>query len=119
MSRRPLAADLWEQALLNGRRIHPGDDAAALLWAEHWYGAQGGGFEGLPPAAAEPAPTVEPELEPAPAVEPQSEPVAAAAPEAPKAFKPRKRARVDGGQFKGDDPATAAVNEAWEGGDAA
>ena len=117
MSRRPLAADLWEQALLNGRRIHPSDDAAALTWAEQWYGAQGGLFDG--PAAAEPAPA--PELEPAadPAPEPDPEPAAAAAPEAPKPARPRKRARVEGGQFKGDDPATPETNEAWEGGDAA
>jgi hypothetical protein len=113
MSRRPLAADLWEQALLNGRRIHPSDDAAALAWAEGWYGAQGGGFDG-PAAAVEPAPDPDPAPEPAPAPEPEP---AAAAPEAAKPAKPRKRARVEGGQFKGDDPATPETNEAWEGSD--
>lgn len=39
-------------------------------------------------------------------------------PEIPQ-VKPRRRARADAGQFKADDPATAAVNEAWDGGDAA
>ena len=116
MARRPLAADLWEQALLNGRRIHPSDDAAALSWAEAWYGAQGGGFDGPAPAAA---PAAAPEPVAAAASAAEVEPVVAAAPKAPRAAKPRRRARVESGQFKGDDPATPEVNEAWEGGDAA
>lgn len=49
MSRRPLAPDLWEQALINGRRIHPTDDAVALKWSERWYEARGGAFESNKP----------------------------------------------------------------------
>jgi hypothetical protein len=60
-----------------------------------------------------PAPT----HEPAPVVitpepEPQEDPVPAAVAEPPKG---KRRARVGGGHFKGDDPATPDVNEAWEG----
>ncbi len=139
MSRRPLAADLWEQALLNGRRIHPGDDAAALSWAEQWYAAQGGAFDGPTGAAPAPEPAdlsalsdeqftaLAPQGEHAtgdfePAVEAQ-EPDAqepAVAPEPARPGKQRRRARQDAGHFRGDDPATPGVNEAWEsGGDAA
>lgn len=114
MARRPLAPDVWEQALVNGRRIHPGDDAAALSWSETWYQSQGGRFDGdaEPAVAADPEPVAEPEPAPEPAAEPVAEPPKAAA-------KPKRRARQSGGQFKGDDPATPEVNEAWEGGDAA
>ena len=48
------------------------------------------------------------------AAEPHSEPEHEAPP-----VKHRRRARAEAGQFKADDPATAAVNEAWDGGDAA
>ena len=34
--------------------------------------------------------------------------------EKPKSKRNRKRARTDDGQFQADDPATPAVNEAWE-----
>lgn len=112
MSRRPLAPDVWDQALLNGRRIHPSDDAAALRWAEEWYRLQGGLFDGGEPAAAEPAPAVIEEKAPEP--KPEAE-----APVQRTSSKSRRRARQDDGQFKADDPATPAVNEAWEGGDAA
>lgn len=49
MTRRPLAPDLWEQALINGRRIHPADDAVALEWSERWYEVRGGAFENSEP----------------------------------------------------------------------
>lgn len=54
MTRRPLAPDLWEQALINGRRIHPTDDAVALQWSERWYEVRGGAFE-----SSEPRPVAE------------------------------------------------------------
>ena len=138
MSRRPLAADLWEQALLNGRRIHASNDAAALNWAEQWYGAQGGVFDGpraapvpleiadsshlsdeafaaLMPQGLHATGDAEPEAKAEPEPEPEPEPEAALEPA--KLNKPRRRARQEGGQLKGDDPTTPDVNEAWDGGD--
>lgn len=44
MSRRPLSPEVWEQALVNGRRIHPSDSEAATAWSEAWYVEQGGRF---------------------------------------------------------------------------
>lgn len=111
MSRRPLAVDLWEQALLNGRRIHPSDDAAASAWAEQWYGAQGGLFDS-PAAAPVPEPVDLSYLsdEAFEALAPQgehatgdAEPEPAPAPEPVKVHKPRRRGRYDAGH--GDDAA--------------
>jgi hypothetical protein len=50
----PLAADVWEQALVNGRTVYPSDNAAALNWAKAWYAAQGGTFSGTEPTPAAP-----------------------------------------------------------------
>ena len=50
MSRRPLAPDLWEQALVNGRIVSPGSDQEALEYAEKWYARQGGLFDEVEPA---------------------------------------------------------------------
>lgn len=106
MSRRPLAPDVWEQALINGRRMHSSDSAAALAWAEQWYAAQGCLFDGPAPA---PAPLPELEPEPEAGLEVAAEPV--------KINKPRRRARQEGGRLKGDDPTTPDVNEAWAAGE--
>jgi hypothetical protein len=76
----PLAADVWEQALVNGRTVHPSDNAAALTWAKDWYAAQGGTFSGGEPAPIE-APVVE---------EPQPEPVAEVVEPEPVQEKPRR-----------------------------
>jgi len=114
MSRRPLSPDIWEQALLNGRRIHASDDRAAQQWAVQWYEAQGGQFDG--DAVEIPAPAPEPE----PAEDPIEEPAEEPAEEQPRrSSRGKRRTRHDDGQFKGDDPATPDVNEAWDGGDAA
>jgi hypothetical protein len=51
--------------------------------------------EPTPEAASEILP--EPPTEPAPSIEP-----------------PRRRARTEAGKFRGDDPATPDVNEAWQ-----
>lgn len=113
MSRRPLSPDIWEQALLNGRRIHASDDRAAQQWAVQWYEAQGGRFDGEPVVTPAPEPAPEPEMA---ASEPEVEP----AEEQPRrSSRSKRRSRHDDGQFKGDDPATPDVNEAWDGGDAA
>lgn len=124
MARRPLAPDIWEQALVNGRRIHPGDDAAALSWSEAWYHSQGGRFDGeVEPAGDDPLLPVEntmPDAEfEALVLQSDHAPGPAEVEESKPAAKPKRRARQSGGQFKGDDPATPEVNEAWEGGDAA
>lgn len=123
MSRRPLSPEVWEQALVNGRRIHPSDSKAATAWSEHWYREQGGRFnDDLEPventmtdeefetliAASDHGPgPFEPE---APFVQPA--PVAPVPPKPP--TRSRRRAHTDKGHFKSDDPATPAVNEAWQ-----
>lgn len=121
MSRRPLAPDIWEQALLNGRRIHPSDDQAAQAWSEQWYLKQGGLFDGqasTTQAAAAPEPVSEPEPAPEPEAEPEVQ--AQVELESPKqAVRGKRRARHDSGQYKGDDLSTPEVNEAWDGGDVA
>lgn len=103
MSRRPLAPDVWEQALINGRRMHSSDTTAALAWAEQWYGAQGGRFAGevarpdaepvkntLSDAASE-ALTLASDHGPGPAEREQPP-----APPAPPAAKAKSRARQQG-----------------------
>lgn len=96
MSRQPLAPDLWEQALLNGRRINPSNDAEALAWAQRWYEARGGGFRQSVVMPLEPVPAPEPApLEPAvvePAVEPRPS-TEVTLPPLPTAVKPARRWR--------------------------
>lgn len=58
------------------------------------YHGQGGSYL-LDPVTGERVPIDQPAAEPA-------------------AAQPRKRARTSGGKFRGDDPATADVNEAWQ-----
>lgn len=60
MTRHPLAPELWEQALMNGRIVHPSDDEAVAQYADEWYRAQGGLFA----SASEPEPVEEPQKEP-------------------------------------------------------
>jgi hypothetical protein len=115
MSRRPLAPDLWEQALINGRIVSPGSDQEALEYAEKWYARQGGLFDGAEaaPEPVEPAP--EPVAEPAPEQEPEQEPeqVEEAEPASISGLSRRTRARKVKGQFQGDDPATPNRDEAF------
>lgn len=75
MTLMPLAADVWEQALVNGRTVNPTDDKAALAWAKDWYAKQGGTFanaDGVVVELQQEAPAVAPEL----AAEPEPEPAA-------------------------------------------
>lgn len=119
MSRRPLAPEVWEQALINGRSVSPSDDTAALAFAEQWYLDQGGAFideagadpfDALipseePAAAVEPEPVAEPEAEPEPvAIEPTAE---------QRSHRRRRAHRTDNGQYIADNPATEEVNEAY------
>lgn len=65
MSQIALTPELWEQALVNGRRVHPSDGAKAVTWAEDWYGKQGGQFKDQavqPVKAPEPEPVAIPEI---------------------------------------------------------
>lgn len=78
MSRIPLSPDIWEQALINGRRAFPSDDSAAGGFAEGWYAEQGGRFQSDQPEAPQ-APVAAPVLV-AP-VRPQ--PIASEAPQEP------------------------------------
>lgn len=123
MSRRPLSPEVWEQALVNGRRIHPSDSEAATAWSERWYRDQGcrftddlepvkntmsdEAFEALMLASDHGPGPFEPEV---PAVEPP--PVAPVPPRPP--ARGKRRARVEEGRFRGDNPGTPEVNEAWE-----
>lgn len=139
MSRRPLAPEVWEQALVNGRIVHPSSDKDVLAYAEKWYASQGGLFTGESAPVPEPAentmsdeefealmlqsdhaPGPEPEQvteQAAEQVTEQAEERPEAAPEAaPPADAPqprRVRARKAKGRFNGDDPATPDRNEAY------
>lgn len=62
-----------------------------------------------PAPAPEPVPVV---ITPDPEPQQDTAPAAGAEPEPPKG---KRRARMGGGHFKGDDPVTPDVNEAWEG----
>lgn len=118
MSRRPLAPDLWEQALVNGRIVSPGSDQEALEYAEKWYARQGGLFDGIeattePEEAAPAAPEQVTEQ-----VAEQVEEVPAEAPAEVEShsitgLSRRARARKAKGQFQGDDPATPDRDEAY------
>lgn len=131
MTRRPLAPEVWEQALINGRIVHPSDDEAVARYADEWYKAQGGLFD----PASEPEPVEEPQEEPEgegeaqePAQEPQEhapehvtehvteqvaeqEPVPV--PASISGLSHRTRARKEKGRYRGDDPATPDQNEAY------
>jgi hypothetical protein len=77
MSRRPSAPEVWEQALVNSRRLFPHDSAKALQWAEEWYLKQGQRFIESPVIAPE-----VPQQESAPIAEPEAETPATEAPAA-------------------------------------
>jgi hypothetical protein len=55
MTLQPNAPEVWEQALVDGRRVHPSDTAAAIAYAKERYAGTGYGFTGEP----EPEPEVE------------------------------------------------------------
>lgn len=101
MARIALTPELWEQALINGRRVYPSDGAQAVAWAEGWYVQQGGQFshqDGAPLATPEPEPTPAPAPTPEPEPTPAPEPVAEAPVEEPKseAKKPSRKVRFGG-----------------------
>ena len=127
MTRRPLSPEVWEQALMNGRIVHPSDDEAVAKYADEWYKARGGLFD----PASEPEPAEEPQKEPEgegeaqePAQEPQehapeqvTEQVAeqepAPVPASISGLSHRTRARKERGRYRGDDPATPDQDEAY------
>ena len=105
MSRRPLAPDLWEQALINGRIVPSGSDQQALAYAEEWYARQGGAYD---------APTEQVTAQATEQVTEQAQEAPEAAPvvERPTGSR-RTRARQGKGQFQGDDLSTGNRNEAY------
>jgi glutamate dehydrogenase/leucine dehydrogenase len=106
MSRRPLAPDLWEQALINGRIVHSDSDQKVLAYAEDWYKRQGGAYDVEPPAAPTEQVTeqVAEQVQEAPVVAPVAEPPTGSR---------RSRARQQKGQYQGNDPLTNNRNEAY------
>lgn len=129
MTLQPNAPEVWEQALFDGRRVHPSDGAAAVAYAKERYDSLGYGFTGEadpepepevviepPPAPAPPEPVVA--AEPLPAetetvvVEP-AEPAEAVQPMSVTAPVRKKRARTEAGGFMADDKSTPDVNEAF------
>lgn len=112
MSRRPLAPDLWEQALMNGRIVSPGSDQEALEYAEKWYARQGGEFD-TPEAAPEPAEAPAEQVTEQ-VTEQAAEPAQEAEPASISGIVGRRsRARQAKGRFQGDDPATPERDEAY------
>lgn len=75
MTLQPNAPEVWEQALFDGRRVHPSDGAAAVAYAKERYDSLGYGFTGEPDPEPEPEAVTEPPPAPAP-----PEPVVAAEP---------------------------------------
>lgn len=124
MPKRPLTPELWEQALVNGRRIHPSDSAKCTEWALKFYKSCGGHFSGedAEPPKKEIKAAPEKKEEPSgvkflfPPVEEKKEmdlaPVTKEEEAKPKK-RGRRRARNEEGQYKGDNPETPNVNEAW------
>jgi hypothetical protein len=97
MALTPLAADVWEQALINGRTVHPTSDKLAGEWALEWYLEQGGTFDGelqQPEPKAEPEAVSEPELAQEQDQEPSKPAVALEAPEQPKRTRSRSRSEA-------------------------
>ena len=110
MSRRPLAPDLWEQALINGRIVHSDSDQKVLAYAEDWYKRQGGVYDVEPPAA--PIEQVTEQVTEQVAEQVQEAPVVVPAAEPPTGSR-RSRARQQKGQYQGNDPLTNNRNEAY------
>jgi hypothetical protein len=57
MSLTPSSPETWEQALFNGRIVHPSSDEKAAAWAKDWYLKNGGIFYGEEEPQSEPVET--------------------------------------------------------------
>lgn len=105
MSRRPSAPEVWEQALINSRRVLPNDPAKALQWAEEWYLKQGQRFIGEPEAAPE-----EPQADSASATETEPETPVTEAPAAEPACPMPTTTESTHEEPKADEPKPAPVS---------